>query len=146
MAKAGKKRSTPDAQPPEANPHFIGRFAPTRLTVSPLYHMQHDSLGTMTPAEKRQYRYLRDKAERAGLSEAPPPSRPRGGKKIPDEDILPRLEDYVHRAEHAGVTRSEAVRRWVMTKEGTQLRGTSLKHIAARLMRKMREREKASQG
>jgi hypothetical protein len=145
MAKARKKHSTPDAQPPEANPHFIGRFAPTRLTVSPLYRAQHDTLEeTMTPTEKRQYRHLQGRAARSGLGETPPPSH-RTGKK-PDEDILPRLEDLVRRAERVGVTRSEAVRRWVMTKEGKRLRGANPEAIIARLIRKLREWEKASQG
>jgi hypothetical protein len=141
MAKAKKPSTTP--QPPEANPHFIGRFSPTKLTVSPLYRAQHDSLETMTLRENRQYRYLQAKAERAGLSETPPPSSHRGKKK-PDEDILPRLESYVHKAEHEGLSRTRAVRRWVTeTKKGKQLSEKALKAIIARLMRKMRQREKA---
>jgi hypothetical protein len=119
-----------------ANPHYLARFTPTRLAVSPLYRPQHDSLGTMTPVEKRQRRYLNDKAAKAGLSEAPPPLR-RGGKKISDEDVLPSLVAYVHKAKREGLSRTKAVGRWV-TEKGAQLRGASLDAKVARLMRKMR--------
>jgi hypothetical protein len=142
MAKAGKKHSTPDARPPEANPHFIGRFTPTRLTASPLYRTQHDSCEeTMTLAEKRQYRHLQGRAARSGLGETPPPSS--RGRKKPDKDIS-RLEQYVHDAEHGGLSRTEAVRRWVRAaNKGKQLSEKTLRSLVADLMRKMRQRARA---
>jgi hypothetical protein len=97
----------------------------------------------MTPKEKRQYRHLVGKAVRAGVSEMPPPSSHRGRKK-PDEDMLSRLEPYVHKAEHEGLSRTKAVGRWVTAaNKSKQLSEKAFKAIVARLMRKMRQREKA---
>jgi hypothetical protein len=145
VAKAGKKHSTPDTQPPEANPHFVGRFTPTRLTVSPLYRMQHEHLESMTPDEQRQYHKLRDKAARAGLSEAPPPPDRRGRKKKPDAELplLPKLEQFLQRAKHEGLEETAALRRWVTnTKEGKQVRGKNTDAIVDRLQRKLRKFER----
>jgi hypothetical protein len=145
VAKAGKKHSTPDAQPPEANPHFIGRFTPTRLAVSPLYRAQHDSLETMTPVEQRQHHKLRGKAARAGLSETPPPPNRRGRKKKPDAELslLPKLEQFLQRARHEGLEETAALRRWVTnTKEGRQVRGKNTDAIVDRLQRKLRKFER----
>jgi hypothetical protein len=142
MAKAKKKRTTPGEkpQPPEANPHFLGRFTPTRLSVSPLYRQQHDSLGTMSPTEQRRYRHLRDKALKAGLGDASPPA-PRGIKGISDdESLLPGLRQFLQRAERLGLTRTAALRRWVTeTEEGRRLPGRTTNAKVARLGRKLRE-------
>jgi hypothetical protein len=142
MAKAGKKRSTPGKPPPEANPHFLGRFTPTKLAVPPLYRTQHSGPMTLTPAEARQARSLLTKASLSIPEGLPPPSH--RTRKKPDEDMLPQLETYVLKAERAGVTRSEAVRRWVTAhNKGKQLSEKALKAIVARLMRKMRKQEEA---
>jgi hypothetical protein len=146
VAKAKKTRTTAGETPrdppqlPEANPHFLGRFAPTRLAVPPLYRTHPDSLGTITPAEQRQYRHLRAKALRAGLDDAPPPPSPRGRKALNDDSLLPELGRFLHRAERAGLTRRAALRRWIAeTKEGKQLRGRTTGAIIKRLERKLRE-------
>jgi hypothetical protein len=151
VAKAKKTRTTSGKtprdppQPPEANPHFIGRFTPTRLTISPLYRWQQDSLGSMTLTRQRQYHRLKDEALKAGLSEAPPPPDRRGRQKKPDAELLllPKLEQFLQRAKREGLEETAALRRWVTeTKEGKQLRGKSTDAIVDRIQRKLRKFER----
>jgi hypothetical protein len=137
VAKAKKAHTT--RRPPEANPHFLGRFTPTRFTVSPLYRAQHSGPTTLTPAEARQVRSLLTKGSLPIPEGLPPPSK-RGRKKRLPKDLR-ELELYLQHVKRDDLTHTANLRRWVMTtKEGKRFRGDRTVNAAvAELQRELRK-------
>jgi hypothetical protein len=139
MAKAGKKHSTSGESPPEANPHFLGRFTPTRLAASPLYRAQHSGPMTLTPAEARQARSLLTKASLSIPEGLPPPSK-RGQKKKPPKDLR-ELELYLQSAKRSDLPLAAHLHGWITkTPEGGRFRGArTVKAAVAELQRELRK-------
>jgi hypothetical protein len=137
VAKAKKAHTT--RRPPEANPHFLGRFTPTRFTVSPLYRTQHSGPMTLTPAETRQARSLLNKASLPIPEGLPPPSK-RGRKKRLPKDLR-ELELYLQSAKRSDLPLATHLRRWITkTSEGGRFRGDRTVNAAvAELQRELRK-------
>jgi len=134
-----KKHSTPPEQPPEANPHFIGRFTPVRLTVPPLYYTQHGGPMTLTPAEARQARSLLTKASLPIPEGLPPPSKRGRKKKLPKD--LRELKLYLRNAKRGELPLATHLRRWITkTSEGARFRGgRTVEAAVAELQRESRK-------
>jgi hypothetical protein len=143
MAKADSKSSTPEdlttyvgrvikeqldeldrhwATVRVANPHFLGRFTPTRLTVSPLYRTtQHSGPMTLTLKQARQARSLLLIGS-LSLEGLPLPAN-RGRKKKPPKDLR-ELELYLQGVKRDNLPLKTHLRRWITTTpEGKRFRG-----------------------
>jgi hypothetical protein len=161
MAKADRKSSTPEdlttyagrvikeqldeldrhrATVRVANPHYLARFTPTRLAVSPLYRTtQHSGPMTLTPAKARQARSLLTKASLSIPEGLPPPSKRGRKKKLPKD--LRELELYLQSAERSDLPLATHLHRWIMkTSEGERFRGArTVKAAIAELQRELRK-------
>jgi hypothetical protein len=120
--------------------HFLGRFSPARLTVSPIYRMPHGYSSAPTPAEVQQQRRLRHWRKKTGqdLGDVSTPSRP-GRRKYLDADMLPDIKQFL--LAHDRLSKTSALKLFIEKRAGERrpLPGKSTDAIIARLLKQLRD-------